>query len=31
MKKNFKVYVSQILEAICEIEEFTKDLTYESF
>jgi uncharacterized protein with HEPN domain len=31
MKKDFRVYVNQILEAICEIEEFTKDLTYEDF
>lgn len=31
MKKDFRVYVNQILEAICEIEEFTKGLTYEDF
>jgi uncharacterized protein with HEPN domain len=31
MKKDFRIYVNQILEAICEIEEFTKDLTYEDF
>ena len=31
MTKNFKVYVSQILEAISEIEDFTKDLTYDEF
>ena len=31
MKKDFRVYVNQILESICEIEEFTKGLTYEDF
>jgi uncharacterized protein with HEPN domain len=31
MKKDFRIYVNQILEAICEIEEFTKNLTYEDF
>jgi uncharacterized protein with HEPN domain len=31
MKKDFRVYVNQILEAICEIEEFTKGSTYEDF
>jgi uncharacterized protein with HEPN domain len=31
MSKDFKVYVNQILEAICEIQEFTCGLTYESF
>ena len=31
MKKDFRVYVNQILEAICEIEEFTKGLTCENF
>ena len=31
MKKDFRVYINQILEAICEIEEFTKGLTYEDF
>ncbi len=31
MKKDFRIYVNQILEAINEIEEFTKDLTYEDF
>lgn len=31
MKKSFKVYINQIIEAISEIEEFTDNLTYESF
>ena len=31
MKKDFRIYINQILEAICEIEEFTKDLTYKDF
>jgi uncharacterized protein with HEPN domain len=31
MKKDFRIYVDQILDAICEIEEFTKDSTYEDF
>ena len=31
MKKNFKLYVNEIFEAIWEIEEFTRDLNYESF
>ncbi len=31
MKKNFKIYVNQILEAIREIEEFTKDLSHDEF
>ena len=29
--KNFKVYINEILEAILEVEEFTKNLTYEGF
>lgn len=31
MKKDFRIYINQILDAICEIEEFTKDVTYEDF
>ena len=31
MKKNFKVYINQILEAIAETEEFTQNLTYDGF
>jgi uncharacterized protein with HEPN domain len=31
MKKNFKIYINEILNAILEIEEFTGNLTYESF
>jgi uncharacterized protein with HEPN domain len=31
MTKNFKVYIKEILESISEIEEFTENLTYESF
>jgi len=31
MRKDFKVYVAQILEAISEIEEFSRDLAYEEF
>ena len=31
MKKDFRIYINQILEAISEIEEFTKDLSCEDF
>ena len=31
MTKNFKVYINEILEAISEIEEFTRNLKYDSF
>jgi uncharacterized protein with HEPN domain len=31
MKKDFKVYINEILESILEIEDFTSNLTYESF
>ena len=31
MNKNFKVYINAIIEAIQEIEEFTANLSYESF
>jgi uncharacterized protein with HEPN domain len=31
MRKNFKVYINQILEAIAETEEFTENLTYDDF
>jgi uncharacterized protein with HEPN domain len=31
LTKNFRVYIKQILEAISEIEQFTRNLTYEEF
>lgn len=31
MKKDFRIYINQILDAIYEIEDFTKDVTYEIF